>query len=67
MSDFDDYEDDEDVSLDDMAEKEIDGDYKSDSNWDDNQDDMDSGEWGDMYGSSDEELGEDEVDPWDLN
>ncbi len=66
MSDFEDYEDDEHVSLDDVVENELDEDSNGDD-WGDNLDDMDSGEWGNQYGYSDDELGEDEIDPWDLN
>lgn len=66
MSDYDDYEDDE-MSLDDVLEDEVSGDYGGHDDWSDNLDDMDSEEWGEQYGYSSEELSEDEVDPWDLN
>lgn len=67
MSDFEDYDEDEFVSLDDVAESELDEDSGSYNDWDDNIDDMDSEEWGDQYGYTDDDLGEDELDPWDLN
>lgn len=66
MSDFEDYDEDDYLSLDDVVEDEQYDDI-SNNDWSDSLDDMDSGEWGDQYGYSDEELGEDEVDPWDLN
>lgn len=66
MSDFDDF-DDEYLSLDDVIEDEQGSDADHISDWDDNMDDMDSGEWGNQYGYDDDDLGEDELDPWDLN
>lgn len=68
MSDYDDYEYDEDgnVSLDDVIEDEGYEDGDKNVDWSDNLDDMDSGEWDNQYGGSDDELNEDEIDPWDL-
>lgn len=69
MSDEDDYEYDEDgnISLDDVIEDEYE-DQASDNDvdWSDNLDDMDSGEWDSQYGQ-DDDLGEDDIDPWGLN
>lgn len=68
MSDYDDYEYDEDdnVSLDDVIEDEM---YDKNNNldWSDNLDDMDSGEWDNQYGGYDDDIDEDDIDPWDLN
>ena len=66
MSDFDDYEDDYELSLDDVIEDES---FSGHSNldWSDNLDDMDSGEWDDQYGSSADDLVDEEIDPWALN
>ncbi len=67
MSDYDDYDEDEIVSLDDVAEDELKEDSSKGNDWDDNSDDMDSGEWGNQYGYTDDDLGEDDIDPWALN
>ncbi|QEN04714.1 hypothetical protein EW093_08335 [Thiospirochaeta perfilievii] len=69
MSDYDDYEYDEDgnVSLDDVREDEDYYDDDSNVDWSDNLDDMDSGEWDNQYGGSEDEIGDDDIDPWDLN
>lgn len=69
MSDYDDYEYDEDgnVSLDDVIEDEVFEDDSKNLDWSDNLDDMDSGEWGNQYGSSTDDIDEDDIDPWDLN
>lgn len=69
MSDYDDdyeYDEDDNVSLDDIDDE---SDYENDMNtdWSDNMDDMDSGEWDSQYGSYDDEIGDDDIDPWDLN
>lgn len=69
MSDYDDYEYDEDgnVSLDDVIDDELDQDDEENSDWSDNLDDMDSGEWDRQYSGADDEDREREIDPWDLN
>jgi hypothetical protein len=69
MSDYDDYEYDEDgnVSLDDVRDDELDRVGEENVDWSDNLDDMDAGEWDRQYGGSDDEAREEEVDPWDLN
>ena len=69
MSDYDDYEYDEDgnVSLDDVIEDELRENGNNDVDWSDNLDDMDSGEWDSQYGGLDDEAREEEIDPWDLN
>lgn len=66
MSDFDDYEEEDPISLDDVIEDEL---HEDDSpgDWSDNLDDMDSGDWGNQYSSSKDEIDEDDIDPWDLN
>lgn len=68
MSDYDDYEYDEDgnVSLDDVIDDELVEDSSKNLDWSDNLDDMDSGEWDNQYGGSEEEISDD-IDPWDLN
>ncbi len=69
MSDYDNYEYDEDgnVSLDDVIDDELDQKGADNSDWSDNLDDMDSGEWDRQYGAEDDEARETEIDPWDLN
>ena len=66
MSDFDDYEDDYELSLDDVIEDES---YSGNTNldWSDNLDDMDSGEWDSQYGASEDDLVDEDIDPWALN
>ncbi len=69
MSDSDNYEYDEDgnVSLDDVRDDEYSEKGEDHSDWSDNLDDMDSGEWGDQYGADNDDIEKEEVDPWALN
>jgi hypothetical protein len=63
----DEYDDDDNISLDDVIEDEGYGENSDNMDWSDNLDDMDSGEWDSQYGGLDDEIREEEIDPWDLN
>ncbi len=65
MSDFDDYDEDDErfVSLDDLAEEE-ELERPAADDWGDDLDDQDSEFWDRQYSHEEEEL---EDDPWDLN
>ncbi|MGL1892768.1 MAG: hypothetical protein OCD02_14145 [Spirochaetaceae bacterium] len=69
MSDYDDYEYDDDgnVSLDDVIDDEYSKNGKNNDDWSDNLDDMDSGEWDKQYGIDNDDDIDEDVDPWDLN
>lgn len=71
MSDYDDddyeYDEDGNVSLDDVIDDEYNHSGNENVDWSDNIDDMDSGEWDRQYGGEDDEARDDGIDPWDLN